>query len=202
MAAIVVPFRSRGGKRRLEPLPEEARRALGHAMLADVLAACLAVAPPTLVTDDEAAETLAREVGAHPLPDPGSGHAAAVAAALAQLEERPVLVVNADLPCLEPRDVLALLGAIPDGGLAIVPARDGTANALGLASPELFAPLYGHESARRFRIHAEAVGASAAVAMIPNLVDDVDTLEDLERLEARLGAHTRAAYDSLAAVTR
>ena len=46
-------------------------------------------------------------------------------AALRHVEEGPVLVVNADLPCVRPRDLLTLLGALPEGGLALVPAADG-----------------------------------------------------------------------------
>jgi hypothetical protein len=37
------------------------------------------------------------------------------------------------------------------------------------------------------------------VAEIPNLVDDVDTLADLERLEGRLGPRTAAALEELRA---
>src|ERR671935_196320 len=45
MAAILVPFRGAEGKRRLAPATPQARIALGLAMLADVLSACVAVAP-------------------------------------------------------------------------------------------------------------------------------------------------------------
>ena len=81
--------------------------------------------------------------------------------------------------------------------MALVEAADGTTNALALASPSLFAPLYGERSAERFLARAERLGVDAAVATIPNLVDDVDTLADLERLVDRLGAHTAAALEAL-----
>src|SRR5690349_3230900 len=86
----------------------------------------------------------------------------------------PVVVVNADLPCARPRDLLTLLGALPAGGIALAPAADGTTNALALAAPHLFAPLYGPGSAERFLVRAERLGVPAAVATIPNLADDVD----------------------------
>src|SRR5439155_3086812 len=100
--------------------------------------------------------------------DPGRGQGAAVASAL-----RPgrALVVNADLPAATPDDLLRLDRAIPEGGLALVAAADGTTNALGLSSSELFAPVYGPGSAARFR----ALAASTALAL-PNLVHDVDTV--------------------------
>jgi len=125
------------------------------------------------------------------------GQGAAVEAALSDIREAPVLVVNADLPAVTPRDLLALMGSIPLDGIAVAAARDGTTNALGLAARGLFRPLYGPGSAERFL----ALAPSRLVA-IPNLVEDVDTLDDLERLEPRLAANTRAALESLRSGTR
>ncbi len=199
MPAIVVPFRGLGGKQRLEPLGEEARTVLALAMLEDVVEAAIAVGETTVVTDDEAAAAFAARLGAKAAEDAGGGLGAAVAATLSQIDVRPVLVVNADVPCVQARDLFTLLGAIPSGGVAIVQAADGTTNALGLAAPQLFAPVYGPNSARAFRAHAEELGVPVSVARIPNLEDDVDTLDDLERLEHRLRPRTRHALDELAA---
>ena len=119
-------------------------------MLADVLAAVSPVGEPVVVTGDPAGAALAHELGAQRFDDPGGGQGPAVAAALAAIAAGPALVVNADLPCAVPADVLALLVAVPAQGIALVEAPDGTTNALGLSSPALFAPLYGPGSARRF----------------------------------------------------
>jgi 2-phospho-L-lactate guanylyltransferase (CobY/MobA/RfbA family) len=166
---IVIPFRGSDAKQRL---PEELRTVLAEAMLADVAAAA-----------SEVGETLVAG---------GPGQGSAVKEALADADEGPVLVVNADLPAATPRDLLALLGSIPAGGLAVAAAADGTTNALGLGTSSLFEPLYGPGSADRFL----ALASSRRVE-IPNLADDVDALADLERLEARLGPHTSAALEQL-----
>src|SRR2546423_2943842 len=155
MTAIVVPFRG-GGKRRLAPAQREARTALALAMLADVLGACGAVARTIVVTADEAARTVAVELGVAALDDPGGGQGAAVAHALQTCPAAPTLVVNADLPCVVPDDLRAFESAIPPDGLALAPAADGTTNALALADPGLFRPLYGPGSADRFRALAPA----------------------------------------------
>jgi 2-phospho-L-lactate guanylyltransferase len=199
MTAIVVPFKGVSGKQRLDPLPEQARGELALAMLGDVLQACRAVGDRIVVaTSDEAAVVLAHEAGALTVADPGSGQGAAVGVALGKLEpQATTLVVNADLPCAEPRDLLTALGASPHGGIAVARAADGTTNALALGAARLFAPLYGPDSARRFREHAARLGVGAAVVDIPNLADDVDTAADLERLEARLGPRTSAVFASL-----
>ena len=192
MAAIVVPFRGAGGKQRLGSLPDHEREALALAMLADVLAACRSVGTTVVVTPDEEAARVAGEHEVEVVDDPGSGQGAAVAAALRGVVG-PVLVVNADVPCVVPRDLRSLEAATPEHGLAYVAARDGTTNALGLSAPTLFAPLYGPGSAERFRMHAHTIGAEVVPTAIPNLADDVDSITDLERLEFRVGPRTLAA---------
>jgi len=180
MPRVVVPFRSESAKQRLAPASDDARTALAQAMLDDVLTACKALGPATVATQ-------------------GDGQGAAVEAALRSVDSGPILVVNADLPCVQPRDLLTLLGALPEGGMALVEAADGTTNALALAAPHLFAPLYGPGSADRFRARAARLGVPVATAEIPNLADDVDTLGDLERLEGRLGPRTAVALEQLVA---
>jgi 2-phospho-L-lactate guanylyltransferase (CobY/MobA/RfbA family) len=179
MPTVVVPFREESAKRRLAPAPEDVRATLAHAMLEDVLVACHAVASEVIVANG------------------GGGQGAAVEAALRQIDSGPILIVNADLPAAQPRDLLALLGALPADGLALVAAPDGTTNALALAAPHLFAPLYGPGSADRFLARAQRLEVPAAVAAIPNLADDVDTLGDLDQLEGRFGPSTAAALDTL-----
>ena len=176
MATIVVPFRGSDPKQRLA-VDDPARRALADAMLADVVAAAAAVGE-VLVVDPRRGQGAAVEAGL----------AAATAAAL----PGPYLVVNADLPCVDARDVLALAGAVSGDGLALVAAADGTTNALAFTDPSLFEPVYGPGSAERF-----ATLGPATVLDVPNLIDDVDTLDDLARLQGRLGAHTRRVLASL-----
>jgi 2-phospho-L-lactate guanylyltransferase (CobY/MobA/RfbA family) len=168
MATVVVPFRGAGAKSRL------GRPEIAFAMLEDVVAAGL-------------------EVGEVVVADGPGGQGQAVAAALAGLEGH-ILVVNADLPCVTPADLRALEAATPADGVVLVEARDGTTNALGLASPRLFHAVYGAGSAARFR----ALGAVRAE--IPNIRDDVDTPDDLARLQDRLGPRTRAALEPVGAL--
>ena len=191
MPTLIVPFRGAAGKSRLGLPTTAARATVARAMVADVVAACVAVGPTYVVTPDEVTLSHATVVG-----DPGGGQGAAVSAGLdaaaATGEPTLFLVVNADLPCVTPRDLLALAGAVPDHGIALAAAADGTTNALAFASPDLFAPLYGAGSATRF-----AELGTTRVVDAPNLIDDVDTVADLERLESRLGPNTRKALAAL-----
>jgi 2-phospho-L-lactate guanylyltransferase len=192
MAQIVVPFRGEDGKRRLDA-PEDVRSRLALAMLGDVLAAATATGRTFLVTDDRDGRALAAELGAEPVADTRGGQGAAVAGALERVGEGVVLVVNADLPCVVPHDLRALAGAAELGAIGYVEAEDGTTNALALPDRTHFAPLYGGGSAARFRDHAESIGVPAIACAIPNLGDDVDTLDDLRRVGLRAGPRTQAA---------
>ncbi len=198
MTRIVVPFRGSGAKSRLAGTPAE-RTALALAMLGDVLAACTAAGETVLVTDGAGARALALELGARVAADPGAGQGPAVETALAGLPPGPVLVVNGDLPCLVPDDLRRLAASTPPGGIALVAAADGTTNALGLAEPGLFTPLYGPGSAARFELQARARGLDLVPVRIAGLEDDVDTLADLRRLRPRVGRRTDGATACLLA---
>src|SRR4051794_16473444 len=194
MPTLVVPFRGAHGKSRLVPLGEAARAEVAAAMARDVVSAARAVGP-TFVVAPEAIDAAATHVA-----DPHRGQGAAVRAgldaAVAAGGVAPFIVVNADLPCVRPRDLLALAGAIPPGGIAVAPAHDGTTNALGLASVDLFRAVYGPASARRFL----ALGESRLVEA-PNLMDDVDTIDDLRAVAPRVGPRTRRMLAALSVGT-
>jgi 2-phospho-L-lactate guanylyltransferase len=174
VATIVVPYRG-DAKRRL---PAAIRAGAALAMLGDVVEAALTVGRVVVVTDDAAAVPPDAEWTS----DPGGGLGAAVSAGLVRVEGH-ALVLNADLPAATPAAIEELAAA----GLALVEAADGTTNALSLPDPAVFAPLYGPGSAARFRAHS-----GFSTVAIPELVADVDTLDDLERLAPLLGRRTRA----------
>lgn len=157
MITYVIPYRSLG-KTRLG----DSR--LADAMMSDVVAACEAAEPGGVMV-----------VGA----PGGQGHA--VEGALSD-RTGPVTIVNADLPCATPDELKRLSAAAP----AIVPAPDGTTNAIALRDARQFVPLYGPGSAERF---AEAFRAH--LLELPGLRDDVDTWDDLERVRDRVGPNTR-----------
>jgi 2-phospho-L-lactate guanylyltransferase len=195
MTQIVVPFRGRSGKQRLEA-SEEARARLSLAMLGDVLAAATAVGRTLVVTGDAEGQALADQLGAETVAEPGGGQGAAVGAAL-ELVEGTALVVNADVPCVVPHDLRTLAGAAELGAIGFVEAEDGTTNALALPEAAHFAPLYGGGSAARFRDHADELGLLAISCAIPNLSDDVDTMEDLRRIGLRAGPRTQATIGAV-----
>jgi 2-phospho-L-lactate guanylyltransferase len=201
VTTVVIPFAGVEGKTRLHA-SRRLRRELSLAMLGDVLAAASSAGTVQVVTSDSEGAALASEAGAGVLDDPGGGQGPAVQAALESLGPGAFLIVNADLPCVVPNDLRVLLAATPAGGVALVEALDGTTNALSIPAPELFSPLYGRDSAARFRAHAESLGLQPVSVAVPNLADDVDTLEDLQRLHLRLGPRSQACLAELTTATR
>lgn len=190
---VVIPFRAQGKSR----LPAELRREVALAMLGDVVETATSVGEVRVVTADAAGGLVAGELGATVVDDPGEGQGPAVAAAL-EGADGVCLVVNADLPLVRPSDLAAL--AVPPklGRVGLVASADERTNALGLPYPEVFRPLYGPRSARRFRAHALDVGLDFEELALPNLVADVDTLADLDRLGSRGGVRTRALVEAIA----
>jgi 2-phospho-L-lactate guanylyltransferase (CobY/MobA/RfbA family) len=172
----VIPYRG-DAKRRL---PSDLRAGVAVALLGDVVDAALPLGRVVVVTDDASVVP----PGAEALADPGGGQGAAVEAGLA-LVDGQALVVNADLPLA----TTAALRRMAEAGLAIVESPDGTTNALSLPDPCVFAPLYGPGSAARFRAHAPF-----STLAIHELMEDVDSLDDLERLAPHAGPRTRTLF--------
>ena len=163
MTTFVIPFRADGKTRLGDPK-------LATAMLSDVIAAVRALAGEALLADA-----------------PG-GQGKVLALALA-VQRGPVTILNSDLPCITSAEIEELTEAAP----AIVPAADGTTNAIALKDAADFTPLYGPDSAARFEAHLGATRLD-----LPGIRDDVDTWDDLERVRERLGSNTLEYLKTLA----
>ncbi len=143
-----------------------------------------------VATDGEDVAALARPHGAQVRLDAGAGSLAAVVdgalADVASRGARAAVVLMADLPRIEPGDVLALLGALADCDVVLVRDHLGHhTNALALAPPTAIATCFGHDQS--FDLHREAAraaGLRVAVVESERLAFDVDGPADLARLKA------------------
>lgn len=174
------------------------RRDLQRVMLLDLLDACRAtpqLAEVVVVTADDEAAGLAGDRGARILADhrPARGMNAAVGIGIADAARlgRRALVLTADLPLARPQDLAAVVAAAPDGGVVLVPSRDGTGtNAMLLAPPEAIPTRLGPDSRARHRAEVRARGLRLTEIEVPRLALDIDTPEDLI-LAARYPADCR-----------
>jgi 2-phospho-L-lactate guanylyltransferase (CobY/MobA/RfbA family) len=150
-------------------------------MLERVLAACEsspAIKRTLLVTPNPDLAPATVET----LVDGGTGHADAIAQALADPRAAEgALVVMADCPRVTAEALDELAAAARP--VALAPADDGGVNALALRAPDLFAPAFGVPDAAAVTIaRARAAGIEPDVRDDPRLALDVDRPEDLARV--------------------
>jgi len=218
MIAAVVPVkRLDEAKGRLAALlaPDERRR-LALAMLEDVLRAVQAVSRVDLVavvSPDRDALARASALGAQPIEEGplvrGVNQALAQAArTLVDQGADALLVIAADIPTALPADIEALLGALPDRGIAICPTTDRGTGALALRPPGVVPFRYGRHSSVLHKREAAARDLPARVLHADSLGHDIDEPRDLlelmhlpaetvtHRLLAALGIAGRLAVPS------
>jgi 2-phospho-L-lactate/phosphoenolpyruvate guanylyltransferase len=198
----IVPIKdlSRAKQRLSGLLSETERRALGLAMLEDVLTALRqsrALSGILVVTGDRDAESLSHDLGARILPEPDApGLNPAVASAvrlLAQEKTGGACIVHGDAPLMK-ADEIDRLAAVLDTSpaMAIAPdAAGGGSNGLALSPPDLISFRYGANSFQRHLQEAAARGITPHVLQLPGLAFDIDAPDQLFTLAAA-GGVTRA----------
>ncbi len=206
LPTIVLPLRNPSeGKTRLAPvLDAHLRRALVEAMFSDVVRAVTddrvagMVGDVVVAAQGPEALALAHRHGLTVVPDPDGdgGLVTAVAHATASLADRDVAVIAADLPCLTPGDVQALLH--PDVEVVVAPTRRGGTGGLVRRPGGCLVAAYGPDSARRNVTAGHGAGLRVATVDTPGLHGDVDVAGDLTALAtAEVGPATSVLIDAL-----
>lgn len=192
-ARALVPLKDLvDAKSRLSGLLRPAeRRALAQAMAEDVLLT-LNQHPDfdqlILLSDDPAAAMLAEKYGAEHWPERALGCRGlneVIAGACDRLfaqSARPVVVLHADLPCLEGADLTAILAALSiHSGLIVACDRHGVGTnllAFGVdARPEF---LFGLDSCAKHCASAEQRDFPSLVVHRPGIALDIDVPEDIQ----------------------
>lgn len=196
VALVIAVKRLSAAKTRLAPIFSAAtREAVVLAMLVDTLSAASTVAPVTVVTPDDAAAEAARALGAAVLVDPTpTGHRDplnnALRTAEAQLRTHApnIVVLQGDLPALQPRELAEALVSARAHQRSFVGDRHGTGTSALFAFGTALAPRFGADSAARHR-HSGAIELTGAW---PGLRCDIDTPDDLQ-VARRLGVGTATA---------
>jgi 2-phospho-L-lactate/phosphoenolpyruvate guanylyltransferase len=196
---VIAVKRLTAAKTRLAPVFSAAtREGVVLAMLIDTISAASAVPAlktVTVVTPDETAADAARGLGARVLPDPTpDGHRnplnnAIAAAEAAVREETPnIVVLQGDLPALQPQELAEAIVAARAYRRSFVGDRHGTGTSALLAFDVALDPRFGPDSAAHHR-HSGAIELTGAW---PGLRCDIDTPEDL-LVARRLGVGTATA---------
>ncbi len=139
-----------------------------------------------VLTPDPEVRARVASWGVTVLSDPAPQFNAALAQAIAATAQptRGVLVIAADLPLLQPADVMALLRRGAAGALVLAPSKEGTGTNALLVPPGIrFRPAYGEGSRAAHRREACARGLAITEIVRAGLAFDVDTPEDVAFLE-------------------
>lgn len=157
-----------------------------------------------LVASDDVVLDLGAQFGATSIRETASqGYNSAVSTGLmAVADRRPVIVLPADLPLIEPSDIERLIDQSNIGfpSVGIVPDRhnQGT-NGLFLSTPDLIVPSFGDGSFSAHKRAANQADATATIVPLANMALDIDCADDLSAL-AQSG-HTGATVDFLKSIS-
>jgi 2-phospho-L-lactate guanylyltransferase len=177
-AHVLIPLKRIDPKSRLaDALPLEERVRLMRGLLAGVVSAAreAGVARVTIVTG-------LRLKGYEVWDDRGLAWNDALATAIAEVVTAPlVAVISADLPLIRADDVEELLSATPERGIAIARALDGGTNGVAMRPPGVIRTRFGEPGSAA--VHA-SLGVPHVVVDLPGLAFDVDTPDDLARMQA------------------
>ncbi|HLA18853.1 MAG TPA: 2-phospho-L-lactate guanylyltransferase [Dehalococcoidia bacterium] len=194
MIAAIVPVKALDqAKGRLATmLSQEERRRLSLAMLEDVLSAVQAVPRidrVTVVSPDPVVLGRVRELGAEALDEPaqcrGVNQALTHASnAAADGGADAVAVVAADLPSVLSTEIEAVVDALPDRGIVVVPTDDRGTGAIALRPPGVVPFRFGPKSSVFHKREAVARRLTARVLHLSSLARDVDEPDDLADLLA------------------
>lgn len=193
---VVIPLRSfDAGKSRLSDVFDvTTRQALIEAMLADVLAALdrAGLTDVTIAACGAHAAQLATQFGVPHLIDDQdtTGLSAALSAACDVIADRSdqVLIVAADLPCVQAHDFLAVNAC--ETPVVVCPTHDDGTAVMRLSLPRRFSLAYGSQSALKHHDAATHAGCAVTLLHRDGFTWDLDTPQDLAGL---LGDDTKAA---------
>ena len=196
---VIAVKRLAAAKTRLAPVFSAAtREGVVLAMLIDTITAAAAVPAVqsiTVVTPDDVAGEAARQLGARVLPDPTpQGHRDPLNNAIAAAEESVraetsnIVVLQGDLPALQPQELGEAIAAARAHPRSFVGDRHGTGTSALFALGVALDPRFGQDSAERHR-HSGAIELTGAW---PGLRCDIDTPDDL-LVARRLGVGATTA---------
>jgi 2-phospho-L-lactate guanylyltransferase len=184
-AHVLVPLKrlDRAKSRLAEALTAAERAALMRTLLDRVVEAVQAagIHRITVVTSEPLAHGVAATWHDGDLP-----WNEALATAIAEVVgEDVVAVISADLPFLCANEVSALIEATPARGVAVGRSVDAGTNAVSMRPPGVLPTRFGEPASAALHAASARARRLACVTLdLPGLAFDVDTPEDLERMNA------------------
>lgn len=189
---ILIPVKNLAtAKQRLAAfLSQPVRTELAQNMLLDV---CEAIAmwtdrpPVSIVSSDPFAIEVGQQFGFEIVPDEvNRSETDAIEMATKICESRGVsytLVIPADIPLIQTRELEQILARAPEHGSVLAPASDGRGTNAAFRRPAGLFPLrFGNDSFKPHLAAARATGLPCTVLSLPGIALDIDNPGDLRQL--------------------
>ena len=207
--AIVVAVQStNNAKSRLSSgLSPFHRRNLVIAMLEDLLIAIREVhdGPLVIVTESSEYSEIGTRFGADIVFDDGKGFKEAAETAILHIANNnlsnSILILPGDLPQAQSFDlntILEILSSAQSDIVALSASEDGGTTALGVKPYSMFSPQFGPDSANKHRDEAKRNAMKIIELSLESFKIDVDTIDDLIRIENTVGRQTKKALSKIA----
>ena len=183
------------------------RRNLVTAMLEDLLTTIREVhdGPLVIVTESSEYNEIGKRYGSNIVFDDGKGFKGAAETAISHIANNDlsdsILILPGDLPQAQSSDLSIILNTLRSAQSDVVllsASEDGGTTALGVKPYTMFAPQFGADSANKHRDEANRNAMELVELSLESLRIDVDTIDDLIRIENTVGQQTRRALSQIA----
>ena len=183
------------------------RRNLVLSMLEDLLIAIREIhnGPLVIVTESSEYVEISDRFGADLIFDYGKGFKQAAETAIQHISNNhlsdSILILPGDIPQAKSSDlntILEILSSPESNILALSASEDGGTTALGVKPYSMFSPQFGPDSASKHRGEANRNAMKIIELSLESFKIDVDTIDDLIRIENTVGRQTRKALSKIA----
>ena len=183
------------------------RRNLVLSMLEDLLIAIREShnGPLVIVTESSEYVEISDRFGADLIFDYGKGFKQAAETAIQHISNNhlsdSILILPGDIPQAKSSDlntILEILSSPQSNILALSASEDGGTTALGVKPYSMFSPQFGPDSASKHRDEANRNAMKIIELSLESFKIDVDTIDDLIRIENTVGRQTRKALSKIA----
>ena len=146
---------------------------------------CKEVTKIIIVTPDGRIKTYGEQKGVNVLMEEEPGYNESLTKAAAHEKGNALLTIAADLPLLTADDLNHLIHLAKSHDVVLAPAKDGGTNAVFMKFSLILPYLFGEHSFEQYKKTAQEKNLSVGVYQSETISFDIDTEEDLNKLQQK-----------------
>jgi len=148
-----------------------------------VIQSCKEITQITIVTPDDEIKKYVEPKGIKILAEEEEGYNQSLTKAAAHEKGNAVLTIAADLPLLTIDDIKHLLHLAKSHDIVLAPAKDEGTNAVFMKFSLILPYLFGKNSFEHYKKTAHEKNLSVGIYQSETIAFDIDTIEDLKKLQ-------------------